>query len=74
MLTMKGLLGLWVRRCFFSSLGAQTTRPRPFPAGPSGFRSSPQTQRTRVPFGPPERVVVVVVLIAAKQFMAVSVA
>jgi len=36
-----------------------------------GFVSTPQTQRTRVPFGPPERVVVVVVVVAARQFMAV---
>jgi len=44
------------------------------PAGPQGFVSTPQTQRTRAPFGRPEPVVVVVVVMAAKQFMAVSVA
>jgi hypothetical protein len=36
-----------------------------------GFVSTPQAQRTRVPFGPPERVVVVVVVAAKRQIMAV---
>jgi hypothetical protein len=59
---------------FFRRPGHKRQGPVRFRPGPQGFVSSPQFQRTRVPIGPPERVVVVVVVMAAKQFMAVSVA